>query len=336
MVNYKELLSKFLEDRNNRKYCISILQKLLRANKRRGKFVITIDKIKKKLEISPEDLEKRIEEVCEFIVEKTLIEGYNALTIPFIISRDQAPNFCLFEETPREDELWWWIYHFLSGVHFGNIVLNLANVSEEIRQEFREFLVNKNFVMIGERSGLNTKTMLSQIRAPPGIPLGEQEFILGFLFLTYFAIFWVSRKGKESTEEFKKNLESTITSDASLLIFVLPREKKRVYVFPRLNHSLINWYEDLFSLKEGEPPIPKIPTFAFSFYIRDEKYREITCALLNKFFYYFLLGHINGEILLKLVEIKAIYELKEGIKGREGNRFHGIPKKAAEFFFSKL
>jgi hypothetical protein len=336
MVNYKELLFKFLEDENNRKYCVPILQRILMPNKRKGKFIVTIDKNKKRLELKPEELEGKIEGICEFVVEKTLIEGYNALAVPFMISRDQAPNFSLFEEKPKEDELWWWIYHLLTGIHFGSIVINLVNVSEEIRNEFREFLVSKKFVVIGGKSGLNTKEILSQVKVPAGIPLGEQEFILGFLFLTYFAIFWASRKGKESVEEFKKNLETTITSDASLFVFVLPREKKRVYVFPRLNRLLINWYEDLFSLKEEEPPIPKISMFAFSFYIRDENYRDITCALLNKFFYYFLSGHINGEILSKLVDIKTVYELKGGIKGRIRSRFHGIPKKAAEFFFSKL
>jgi len=335
MVNYKELLFKFLEDENNRKYCVSILQRILMSNKRKGKFIVTIDKNKKRLELKPEELERKIEVICEFVVEKTLVEGYNALSVPFMISRDQAPNFSIFDEKPKEDELWWWIYHLLTGIHFGNIVINLVNVSEEIRNEFREFLVNKKFVMIGGKSGLNTKEILLQVGAPARIPLVEQEFILGFLFLTYFAIFWTSRKGKESIEELKKNLETTITSDASLLIFVLPREKKRVYVFPRLNRLLINWYEDLFSLKEGESLIPRISTFVFSFYIQDKKYRETTCGLLNKFLYYFLLGHINGEILSKLVEIKAAYELKEA-KKRKGSRFHGVPKKAAEFFFSKI
>jgi hypothetical protein len=333
MVNYKELLFSFLENENNRKYCVPILQRILMSNKRKGKFIVTIDKNKKRLELYPEELGERIKEVCEFIVEKTLIEGYNALAIPFMISRDQAPNFSLFEERPREDELWWWIYHLLTGVHSGNVVLNLANVSEEIRKEFRNFLVNKNFLIIGEKQGLNTKAMLKQLGAPR-ITLREHEFILGFLFLSYFATFWAFRKEKESVEEFKKSLETTITSDASLLIFVLPREKKRVYVFPRLNHLLINWYEDLFSLKEREPHIPKISNFAFSFYIRDEKYRELTCDLLNKFFYYFLSMHINGGILCRLIEVKTTYELKEG--GKKRKRLYGIPRKSAEFFFSKL
>jgi hypothetical protein len=335
MVNYKELLFKFLEDKNNRKYCVPILQRILTPSRRKGKFIVTIDKNKKRLELKQEELEGKIEEICEFVVEKTLVEGYNALAVPFMISRDQAPNFSIFDEKPKEDELWWWIYHLLTGIHFGSTVINLVNVSDEIRREFREFLVNKKFVVIGGKSGLNTKEILSQVRVPAGIPLGEQEFILGFLFLTYFAIFWASRKGKESVEELKKNLETTITSDASLLIFVLPREKKRVYVFPRLNRLLIKWYEDLFSLKEGEPLIPRISTFVFSFYIQDKKYRETTCGLINKLLYYFLLGQINGEILSKLVEIKAAYELKE-VKKKKGSRFHGIPKKAAEFFFSKL
>jgi hypothetical protein len=97
---------------------------------------------------------------------------------------------------------------------------------------------------------------------------------------------------------------------------------------------LINWYEDLFSLKEEKPLIPQIPKFAFSFYIRDEKYRELTCDLLNKFFYYFLSMHTNGEILCKLVEVRTAYELKES--GKKRKRLYGIPRKSAEFFFSKL
>jgi len=319
-MNYKELLFGFLKDRKKREYCLPIVRKLLQANFRKGKYIIKTSE--RRLEISPEEVEEKIEEICKFIVEKALKEGYSALVVPFIISKEQAPNFYITEEKPREDELWWWLYHLLTGIHHRDFVLNLTNVPKEINEEFRRYLINKNFLIFeGERSGLNINEMLSRLEVPRGIPL--KEFILGFVFLLYFAKFWRDWKEKEKVAESVKKKIPEITDEASLLIFILLRQKKKVYVIPKLRKIMLDWYNDF-----SERGIPQISKFIFSFYAADKDYKEESASLLNRFLYYFLQDYVNGELLAKLIELKMNYELKKR------GRFYGIAN--AKQFLSKL
>lgn len=338
MVSYKDLLFEFLRSHENRKYCLPILQRLLRANVKAKKMgegekekwlTIKIGKTREKLELRVEELYDKMENVCEFIVRKALAEGYNAMVVPFMISVDQAPNFYIFKERPTEEELYWWLYHLLSGVHYGDIVVNIANLPEESRKKFREYLIEEKFLIVGDGKGVNTKEILSRIGAPSlsKVYLNE-EFILGLLFLSYFAKFWALQKGMESVEVFKNKLKQLISDDVSLLVFILSREKKRVYIFPRLDSLITRWYDDLLSA-DMSTLVPKISSFIFSFYIREKEYAKLAAILLNKFLYYFLSGYINGEILCKLIEVKISYELKKG-------KTYGFRRGSSEFFFSRL
>ncbi|RLG16573.1 hypothetical protein DRN69_00490 [Candidatus Pacearchaeota archaeon] len=319
-MNYKEFLFGFLKDKMKREYCLPIVRKLLQANFRKGKYIIkTSDR---KLEILPEEIEEKIEEICEFIVEKALKEGYSALIVPFIVSKEQAPNFYITEEKPREEELWWWLYHLLTGIHYRDFAVNLANIPKEINEEFRKYLINENFLIFeAEKSGLNINEMLSRLEVPKGIPL--KEFILGFIFVSYFAKFWRNWKEKENIAGTMGKEIPRITDEASLVIFVLPRQKKRIYVLPKLRKIISYWYSDF-----SEKDIPQISKFIFSFYIADKNYKKESAGLLNKFLYSFLQEYINGELLEKSIELKTSYELKK--KGR----IYGISN--AKQFFSKL
>lgn len=319
-MNYKKFLFEFLEDRKKREYCLPIVRKLLQANFRKGKYIVKTSG--GRLEILPEEIEEKVEKICEFIVEKALKEGYSALVVPFIISKEQAPNFYITEEKPKEEELWWWLYHLLTGIHYRDFVINLANIPKEINERFREYLINKNFLIFeGERSGLNMNEILSRLEVPKGIPL--KEFILGFIFVSYFAKFWRDWKEKEKVAKIVRKEIPKITDETSLLIFVLPRQKKKVYVLPKLRKIISHWYRDF-----TEKDIPQISKFAFSFYIADKNYKEESASLLNKFLYSFLQQHVNGELLTKLIELKTNYELKKR------GRIYGISN--ASQFFSKL
>lgn len=320
MNGYKELLFKFLESSGNREYCTPIIKKLLQANFRNGKYIIK--RSDEKLEILPEEIEGKLEKICEFIIEKSIKEGYSALVIPFIISKEQAPNFYISEERPKEEELWWWLYHLFTGIHYREYVLNLANLPQKINEKFKEYLMNENFLIFEkDRSGLNINEMLSRLEVPKGVPF--KEFIMGFIFLSYFAKFWNDWKKREEVAEMIGKREPTITDETSLLIFVLPRQKKKVYILPKLNRLLSYWYNEF-----TENNIPCISKFIFSFYTPDKNYKEESSGIINKFLYYFLQNHINGESLSKLIELKINYEIK-----RKG-KIYGISN--AKQFFSKL
>jgi len=322
-MDYKELLFKFLEEDTNREYCVPIVEHLLNVR--------NIDKKTKEYKIKISGKSERIKQgdikhLCEVIVKKSLLEGYTSMVIPTTIGVDQAPNFYISEEKPREEELWWWLYHLLTGIHYGDYVLNLANVPSEIREEFREYLIEQNFLIFeSERSGLKIEEMLSQLNTPRGIPL--KEFILGFIFVSYFAKFWKDWKEEEEIAKIVGKTIPEITDEASLLVFVLPKleKKKEVYVLPKLKRILSHWYSDF-----SEDNIPYISNFIFSFYIADKDYREESVSLLNKFLYYFLQDYVNGELLTKLMELKIGYELRK----TKRERIYGL--KNAKQFFLKL
>jgi len=322
-MDYKEMLFKFLENDTNIQYCLPIVKKLLQANFRGGNFVITVDS--EKLVVKPDEIKTKIQTVLEFMVKKALSEGYNVLVTPCIISREQAPNFYLENEIPKAEELWRFLYLLLTGVHGFDYVLNIENVPTKIGESFREWLINKNYLVIeAEHSGLNVKVLLSSLNIPKGLPL--EEFIMSFIFLSYFAKFWRDmQKTIEIARDFGKPL-SEIPDDALLVVFVLSRQKKRMYIFPRLKEIITKYYGDFFL---SDDQIPSICRFVFSLYISDADYKEVCAGILNKFLYYLLQGHMNGELLSKAIELKINYELK-----KKGHKIFGLQN--ASQFLTKL
>ncbi|MEM2588785.1 MAG: hypothetical protein QXT44_03135 [Candidatus Bathyarchaeia archaeon] len=324
-MSYKEMLFKFLEDDLNVQYCLPIVKKLLQANFRGGNFVVTIDKNNEKLIVKPDEIKTQVQTVLDFVVKKALLEGYNVLVTPCIISKEQAPNFYLEEEIPKPEELWRFLYLLLTGVHSFDYVLNLENTPAKITENFRKWLMNKNYLVIStERSGLNVKELLSSLKIPKGLAL--EEFIMSFIFLSYFAKFWKDTKEEIEIARDSGTFLSEIPDDTSLVIFVLSRQKKRMYVFPRLKEILTKYYGDFFL---SDDQIPSICRFIFSLYISDVNYREICVGILNKLLYYLLQGHINGELLSRAIELKTNYELK-----KKEHKIFGLQN--APQFFTKL
>ncbi|MCS7109663.1 MAG: hypothetical protein NZ903_02610 [Candidatus Micrarchaeota archaeon] len=327
-MNYRDLLLyDFLKNDINFQYCLPIVKKLLQANFRGGKFVITIDKTREKLVITPSEINTRLPEILDFMVKKASIEGYNAIVIPSIISKDQAPNFYIGEETPEPEELWKFIYLLLTGIHGYDYVLNLENTAKDIVENFRSWLMNKKYIITcRENSGLNIAEMISSLQVPKGLPLRELEFVMGFLFISYFAKFL---KDIQEEIEIAKDLGrifSSLSEDATLVIFVLSKQKKKMYIFPKLRNILIRFYGDFFT---DEETIPGICRFIFSLYVSYDKYKDISAGILNKLLYYLLQGHINGELLSEAIELKTSYELS-----KKQGRVYGIS--ASSQFFTKL
>jgi CRISPR/Cas system-associated endonuclease/helicase Cas3 len=111
-----------------------------------------------------------------------------------------------------------------------------------------------------------------------------------------------------------------------LVLHVLSRQKKKLYIFPKLGEILVNYYNDFFT--SGDL-IPSISRFVFSLYIADKDYKEKSAKLLNKFLYYMFEGEVNGELLSEAIEMKTTYELK-----KKDERIYGLSN--ASKFFSKL
>lgn len=325
IMNYKRKLFDFLENDANRKYCSPIIKKLLQANLRKRKFVIKIDNTHEKISLAPEEIEEKIQEILEFIVKKALIEGYSTLVVPCMISKYQAPNFYIQDETPREEELWRFLYLLLTGMHGHDYVLNLDNVSDELLSDFRTWLLNKNYVILSsEHSGLNFGELLSSLNIPRAVLL--EEFIVSFLLLSCFAKFWKEKQDEMKFAEIQGEIFAKVSDDMTFIVFVLSRQKKKMFIFPRMKEILTRYYEDFFESSES---IPSISRFIFSLCIADKDYREKSSKLLNKLLYYMLQGYINGELLSRTIELKDGYELK-----KKNKRVYGIL--SASQFFLKL
>ena len=233
---------------------------------------------------------------------------YDASVIPTIISSEQAPNFRIQEMEPDEETLWRFLYLLITGLHYREIVVNLDNVPLELFQIFRDTLIREEYLVFGERlTGLNMSKMLSGLKAPKMPP---KEFILSFLVLTYFVKFWKDIKQKkeklESLPSAMRMMEyPPISDNATLIVFTIPRGKKQMFVFPRLQSLITRWY------KKYSDDVPAVARFVFSLYISDKKYQDKSLETLNKFLYYLLRNEVNGDLLNKLVVDKLSYELKK-------------------------
>jgi hypothetical protein len=323
MTDYKKLLEDFLKEESNRRYALPIFERLTQAI-RNGE----IADIRRQ---GREEIIKRMPEMFEKMKYDALKKKrYVAHIFPTIISPEKAPNFYIGKEIPMEEEIYRFFYLIISGIYKGPYIINIDNVNEKIRDEFRSYLIREELLILPGKKGegVNIKKILSDL----GIQVAPQlnEFIYSFVIFSAFAS-WI--KKMEERENLIKEIEEFglssmlekigINDDATLIIFYIPKQKKEMYAIPKIKNLLLTWYEDYLKGKEDYPSVVK---FIFSNYISDEQYRKLSASLLNKFLYYFLNGYVNGELLNKLVNTKIYYEL-----GKKSKRIYGFVK-SREFF----
>lgn len=352
MTSYRDLLEKFLEDETNRKYALPIVKRLLQQRFRSGYYIV-----KGKIKVKESELENNILNIFEALIDKSVGEDrkYDASLIPTIISIDNAPNFYIGKESPTEEEVYRFLYLIISGIYRGSYIVNLDNVNEKIRDDFRKYLINEKILILPsekEEGGVDLQKMMDSI----GIKVIPHldRFIYSFILLSSF-VTWLKEMYVDESEwkELDKELgassileEVGINEDVTLVVCYLPEQKKdksrrkkrkkkeskkekskkEIYFFPRLKSLISKWYGDYLIGKEDSP---FIVDFIFSTYVSDKDYRELSSSLLNKFLYYFLNGYVNGELLSKLINLKISYELKKKTK-----QIYGFSN--ASRFFSEL
>jgi hypothetical protein len=319
--NYKEALIKWVKEKTRSReigYVIPIMERIVFSSNTLRKEVEALRNEEKE-----EKIGEKIIEICEDIVRKNINEGYNALGIPTIIGFNRAPNFYIKKEKPTEEEIWWWLYHILSGIHNNDVIINLLNVKHTVREGFRNYLKSEEFILIGNGSGLNVKKISSELKIKG---IHDKPFIFAILVLSFFVFYW-----KKHTKKIDVNSrEELLRDDSSLLVLTLSKkEKKKVFIFPKISKIINEWYSDVI---EGKESIPSLLKFIFSLTILDDKkYKKLSTEYLNKLCYYILKGKVSGEILSKSIELKVEYELKN-LKDRK--KVNGVSR--GEFFFSKL
>jgi hypothetical protein len=316
MNSAKKQLNRFLEDGANRACASNVFWLLLRQHNT-GKLA----EMKQKVIRDPNKIWNGIELLKDEILRN---EEFTASVVPTIVSSDRARSF-LFEgeKKPTEEGIYRWLHMLLSGLYSGAHVLNLINLDEGARREFRECLINAQ-VMFADQRGIDARKLMKICHG--AMPWNEHA--LAFLFLNYF-LYWLREQTKAnlSEEEYKKFLDDIglprslledykITDETTLVLFIIPpRGKREMHYFPRLRSFIQRWYSDFFS--DPKLRYPPLGMFTSSLYIRDKEYRDLSEHLLNKFIYYLLQGRINGELLEKLIVLKTHYvfatERKAGI-----------------------
>lgn len=308
-MTYETLLKKFLSRKSNRIYASNILIKLTGqhqhgfiAETRKSGLITFIDRM--------DDI---INELVEDSTEKK--KRYTASILPTAVSPEMAPNFWFKnEKKPTREETYRLLYLLLTSLYRGNYLFNLDNVAPAIREDFREWLIEKKVLILREErgGGINLKEVLSDLSLPV-FPLSEFGFSL--LMLSYF-VSWLKYKVQHYSKMLQLLKEkgfSTFLSEisvdetATLVLFNIHRQKKEMHLIPRVKDFVIKWYTDFIN---DNKPI-ELLLFLSSLYITHEDYRELSERTLDKFIYYLMRGYVNGELLTEAINLKVKYELKE-------------------------
>lgn len=305
-MNYKFLLNDFLLDAQNRKYAANILNKLT-GQHRHGPIAL----IRREKSFSD-----RIQEVIAYLVKDAINrKRYTVSIIPTVVSPELAPNFWFRnEKEPAENEVYRYLYILLTGLYQGNYVVNLDNVDTPTMEKFRNFLAKKAILLADETwMGIDIKKVLLELRIRK-FPLTEFGFSL--LMLSYF-VSWIKERTREDPKWIQRintiGLSSALSElgiedTIALVTFNIHKQKKEMYITPRLKDFVIKWYENFLAGKE-EPAY--FLSFLSSIYVNHKNYRKVADPLMNKFIYYLLRGYVNGELLADIINLKIKYELKE-------------------------
>jgi len=322
-ANSKEILEHFLNKRINIELASAIFDQIT-SQYTSGEF----RDLRSKIDRDSNQIWLGIEKLKE----KAIKEGeFSASIIPTIITAERARNFLFSnEKSPTESEIYYWLYLTLSGLYSGPIIVNLSNVNEKTRDVFMKDILNQQ-IIVKTNKAINWKKLVKVCG-----PMPFAEYTFAFVFLNYF-VYWCREKSREKLEG-EKYLEQLgkrgareiiqdilpdigITNETCLYICQV-KGKRTMDFIPKVKEFISRWYSDFFS--NPNLKFPPIGRFLSSLYVIGSKESAET---MNKFLYHFLRGEVNGELLEKLVILKADNILKN-------EKHWGIFE--ASNFFSKL
>ncbi|MEM3420694.1 MAG: hypothetical protein QW835_05665 [Candidatus Hadarchaeum sp.] len=316
---YKEQLKEYLQKHTNRKIAAAIFKSITSQYKKKTE----IGRLREKASSNPSELMYAIEGLKEKILKD---KEFSASVVPTVISSGEARNLLFSnEKEPTEESVYFWLSTLLTGFASGSAVVNLINVDERAKEDFRDDLIGRKVIIEGKVDREKLQNISGRL------PFTEYTF--AFELLNYF-MFWCRTKlmelqDRKQLEKWRRigiieNLPQLIgvRDDTALVVYWIPRREKRKAEFiPRIRDFTVRWYSDfLENFKIEQPPLGK---FLSSLYVPGSKESGIT---LDKFIFYLLRGEINGELIEELVNSKA-----EGLTRRKPS-----PILWAEYFFSKL
>lgn len=250
------------------------------------------------------------------------LKEYTASFFPTLIAPKQAENFYLRNERkPDKEELYCYLYLISSGIYTNNgFLINLLTEKEEGWESFVKKLKNEEAAIFIKKennypNGLKKEFLMKYLYVKINFPPITKNIFI-FILINFFVVWWLKEKNKitiSSLDDLDKKLEKAgIDKTATLVLFDYSgREKKKVFFYPRINKFIEQWYFDY--LKTGDKKHIFLPKFLSNFLINDKQFKDLSLSYLDKFLYYLLRGHINGEILDKLINLRIKYNFKNKI-----------------------
>lgn len=231
------------------------------------------------------------------LLEKLVKAGeYSSQIFPAIVGKSSAPNFWLKGERSGPDlkEAEKALYLLLSSACFGNTLINLDNIKDAGRNEWRRFLITE--------AGENQARIMRD--------LGVRSRSLGPFYLSLLTIcYWLYQlklKGIKGEEDLHQIMTDWgIGEDTAIVIFEMGRKKKEVHYFSRLSSFILKWFKGYFDVDEIAPPT--LITFLDSLSrVSSDKNVDLVGEAREKLVFYLLKYHeMNGEVLSKLVQLKV-------------------------------
>jgi hypothetical protein len=263
---------------------------------------------------------------------------YSTFLFPAIPGRESAPNFYIPGEndTPEEGEKWKAIYIIFSSVRVGNTLLNLDNIGEKGRNQWRQKLHSENpaqfykeirgeFELFSRNFGPFFTSLLAfgYFIAKVRNELAKKKGIRGSYGLSDFI--------DDLYEEYGFRRDTTL-----VVVSGGPREKKEVHYLSSLVPLTSRWFSGFVENREERPALL---TFIDSLSnVKGTKRYELASSLREKLSYYLLrYGRINSETLDSLVELRVedtLASASRSKKGGSGSNVYGIM--SARDFFSYL
>ncbi|MEM4460860.1 MAG: hypothetical protein QXY70_01845 [Nanopusillaceae archaeon] len=330
MEYWEQKFKNFFSQKENKIYSYYIFSKCIFGQFNSGK-------IKEILEDKKRYLSEEFFEIFEYLIKEIeKNKSYTASIFPTMLSFKVAKNFFLKNEKfPNREEIFYFLYLISTGIFCKNLVVNLITSNEQAWENFLEKLKSEKQFIIGlsdekettEINGIRVDSLVRYLYInKKNIPLIERN-ILVFILLNFFVVWWLKENKKirvHSLADLKNILPNEgIDERSALIIFEYGKEKKKIFIYPRINEFIQKWYFKY--LQSGEEKDLFLPKFLFTLVDFDDKE---SFHHLDKFLYFLLRGYVNGELLDKLMQSK-INQLKKAKK--QQRKLFGI-KNAKEFF----
>lgn len=310
MPDYRKMIEDDLKIVNNGGliYAASIVDMITRQIRTKSS---KVRRLKERIPKDPSLVLNIIDELAESAVRKRF---YSYSLYPSNIKPEEAPNLHLFRVAPRDlNEAFMYLYPVVTGIKYGNYVVNLSGGIRDIIRMFKTYLIY-DVINLMNLEWSELKKLSEKINSRLGrwmnLKLSNSEFYVAFKIINYFCI-WMKESGAYKGIELPDNV--------MLLIYNYRRGRGGVHTIPRLGSFIRRWYGDFLADEDRERP--RIEGFIDSLITRFKdpvknkfKVDERTESLINKFLYYFVNGHVNGELLNELMNIKVKAILDDKIK----------------------